>query len=88
MRFGQTFLDSTLIFAKKMSVKGERGAYDNDNRIFTIVGMSTFVEKFFKRIPAFWQKNVRCTVERVHDTVNKNFTFLEVSICPKNVRLV
>ena len=23
-----------------------------------------------------------------HDAVNKNFTFLEVSICPKNVRLV
>ena len=28
-------------------------------------------KKFCKRIPAFWQKNVRCTVEGAHDAVNK-----------------
>ena len=43
-------------------------------------------KKFFKRIPAFWQKNVRCTVGGAHGTVNKNFTFLEVSIWQKFVR--
>ena len=48
--------------------------------------VSLFVEIFFDRIPAFWQKNVRCTVGKAHDTVNKNFTFLEVSIWQKFVR--
>ena len=43
-------------------------------------------KNFFKQIPAFQQKNVRCTVERTHGTVNKNFTFLEVSIWQKFVR--
>ena len=43
-------------------------------------------KNFFEPIPAFWQKNVRCTVEMAHDAVNKNFTFLEVSIWQKFVR--
>ena len=47
LMFRQTFLESTQKFAQKMSVKGERGAYDNDNRNFTVVGVSPFVEKIF-----------------------------------------
>ena len=39
---------------------------------------------FFERIPAFWQKNVRCTVGGAHGTVNKNFTIAWVSIRRKN----
>ena len=47
LNFRQTFLEYPLIFVKKMSVKGERGTYDNDNRNFTIEGVSPFVEKIF-----------------------------------------
>ena len=43
-------------------------------------------KNFFEQIPAFWQKNVRCTVGGAHDAVNKNFTIAWVSILRKNVR--
>ena len=48
--------------------------------------MSPFVEKFFWGDTCFLAKNVRCTVERAHDAVNKNFTIERVSIRRKNVR--
>ncbi len=47
--------------------------------ILQLWGCHRLSKKFFKRIPAFWQKNVRCTVERVHDTVNK---ILHSWMCP------
>ena len=55
--------------------------------ILQLWGCHRLSKKFCKRIPAFGQKNVRCTVGGAHDTVNKNFTFLGVSIRPKKVRL-
>ena len=48
--------------------------------ILQLWGCHRLSKKFFKRIPAFWQKDVRCTVERAYGTVNKNFTIAWVSI--------
>ena len=58
LAFRQTFLEITQKFAKKCPLK-VRGAYENDNRNFTVVGVSPFVEKIFEEIPTFWQK---CTL--------------------------
>ena len=51
-------------------------------------GRHRLSKKFFKRIPAFWQKNVRCTVEGKNQNENLHLlTFASamsrLNICPR-----
>ena len=86
LNFRQTFLEDTLIFVKKCTLYRERGHMKMIIEILQLWGCHRLSKNLFSRIPAFWRKNVRCTVEGAHDAVNKNFTIEYVSICQKFVR--
>ena len=81
------FLIGYLRFEEKMYVVFWRSIkITRSKRIFTVdlkLLCHCLSKNIFEQIPAFWQKNVRCTVERAHGTVNKILQSLGYSFAEK-----